>query len=626
MRRLASLGVAAFGFAALAFAPLAPIAPAEAAEKKPATAAATVAHGIAMHGDLKYGPDFKYFEYVNPKAPKGGSVRLGSIGTFDSFNGFIVKGNPAGATGFIYDSLMTGSSDEAFSQYGLLAETVKTPKDRSWVEFTLRKEAKWHDGKPVTPADVIFTFNTLTTKGSPFWAFYYGDVKEVKQTGERSVKFTFKPGGNRELPLILGQMSILPKHYWATRDFEKTTLEPPLGSGPYKIETFEAGRFVRLKRVDTYWGKDLPVNTGRNNFDQVVFDYFRDGNVALEAFLAGRFDYRAENQSKAWATAYDIPAVKSGVLKKEEIDHDRPAGMQGFIFNTRRDVFKDKRVRQALGMAFNFEWSNKALFYGQYKRTRSFFDNSELAATGLPSKNELNLLNPLKDKLPTEVFTAEYHPPKGDPSGNIRRNLRTASKLLKQAGWVIKDGKRVNEKTGKPLEFEILLVSPLFERIVLPFGQNLEKLGVKINVRTVDTAQYRRRLDTFDFDMVVSGFGQSQSPGNEQRNYWSSAAASLEGGRNLIGIQDPAIDALVEKVISAPSREDLITATRALDRALQWGYYLIPQFHAPYDRVAYWDKFGRPEITPMQGNQLFTWWVDPTKEATLDERKKKVTN
>ena len=579
-------------------------------------------HGLAMHGDLKYGPDFKHFDYVNPEAPKGGTVRLGATGTFDSFNPFIIKGTAAGASGFVYDTLMDDAADEPFSQYGRLAETVTMPDDRSWVEFTLRKEARWHDGMPVTVDDVIFSFNTLVKEGAPFYRFYYGNVAEVTQTGERSVKFTFKPGENRELPLIIGQLTVLPRHYWKDKEFNKTTLEPPLGSGPYKITEFEAGRFVKLTRVKDYWGKNIPVMTGHNNFDEIIFDYYRDSNVALEAFLAGRYDYKSENSSKAWATAYATPAVKKGVLVKEQIHHDRPAGMQGFAFNTRRDLFSDPQVRHALAYAFNFEWSNKALFYGQYERTRSYFQNSEMAATGLPEPDEMKLLEPFRADLPPEVFTKEYSPPKGDEGGNIRGNLRTASKLLSDAGWVIKDGKRVNAKTGKPFAFEMLLVSPLFERIALPFAKNLEKLGISMAVRTIDTAQYRRRLDTFDFDMVVGGFGQSLSPGNEQREFWSTAAAGQEGSRNIIGIKSKAVDAIIEKLIAAPSRKDLVTACKALDRVLQWGHYMIPNWHAPYDRIAYWDKFARPKVTPTRGNQFFAWWIDPAKAKSLADRKK----
>jgi microcin C transport system substrate-binding protein len=579
-------------------------------------------HGLAMHGDLKYGPDFKHFDYVNPDAPKGGTVRLGATGSFDSFNPFIIKGTAAGASGFVYDTLMDDAADEPFSQYGRLAETVTMPEDRSWVEFQLRKEARWHDGMPVTVDDVIFSFNILVKEGAPFYRFYYGNVAEVTQTGERSVKFTFKPGENRELPLIIGQLTVLPKHYWKGREFNKTTLEPPLGSGPYKITEFEAGRFVKLSRVQDYWGKDIPVMKGYNNFDEIIFDYYRDSNVALEAFLAGRYDYKSENSSKAWATAYETPAVKKGVLVKEQIHHDRPAGMQGFAFNTRRELFSDPQVRHALAYAFNFEWSNKALFYGQYERTRSYFQNSEMAATGLPGPDEMKLLEPFRADLPPEVFTQEYNPPRGDESGNIRGNLRTASKLLTEAGWVIKDGKRINAKTGKPFAFEMLLVSPLFERIALPFAKNLEKLGIAMTVRTIDTAQYRRRLDTFDFDMVVGGFGQSLSPGNEQREFWTTSAADQEGSRNIIGIRSKAVDAIVEKLIAAPSRKDLVIASRALDRVLQWGHYMIPNWHAPYDRIAYWDKFARPKVTPTRGNQFFAWWIDAAKAQSLSDRKK----
>jgi len=575
------------------------------------------AHGIAMHGDLKYGPGFSHFDYVNPAAPKGGTVRLNAVGTFDSFNSFIVKGNPAAGLGFIYENLMSGSSDEAFSQYGQLAEKVYAPKDRSWVAFTLNAKARWHDGKPVTVDDVIWTFNTLVEKGTPFYRFYYGSVSEVVQTGERTVRFNFKPGENRELPLILGQVTVLPKHYWEGRDFSKTTLEPPLGSGPYKIEKFEPGRSITLTRVEDWWGNDLPVNKGLYNFDTIRYDYYRDSTIALEAFKAGEYDYRAENASKSWATAYNIPNVEKGLIRKEEITHNRSSGMQAFVFNTRRDVFKDRAVRQALAYGFDFAWSNKNLFYGQYSRTRSYFDNSELAATGVPEGAELALLEPYRGRIPDEVFTQEYNPPKSDGSGNIRSNLRVASKILTKAGWVIKDRQRVNEKTGKALEFEVLLVSPLFERIVLPFAKNLEKLGVKVKVRTVDPSQYRRRIDTFDFDVIVSGAGQSLSPGNEQRSYWGSTAADMEGGRNTIGIKDPVIDELIEKIIAAPDRKALVTSVRAMDRVLQWGHWLIPHWHAKYDRIAYWNKFGRPAITPIQGNQFVAWWVEEAKEKAL---------
>ncbi len=584
--------------------------PLQAAEVKPA-------HGIAMHGDLKYGPDFKHFDYVNPKAPKGGNVRLGAQGSFDTFNSFIIKGSPAAGLGFLYDNLMAGSADEAFSYYGQLAETVQVPEDRSWVAFTLRKEAVWHDGKPVTADDVIWTFNTLIEKGTLFYRYYYGSVAEVIKTGERSVRFNFKSGENRELPLIIGQLTVLPKHYWEGRDFSKTTLKVPIGSGPYKVEKFEAGRSITLKRIKNWWGENLPINKGQYNFDQIRYDYYRDGTIALEAFKAGEFDYRAENQSKAWATAYKIPNVDKGLIKLEQITHNRSSGMQGFVFNTRRDIFKERDVRKAIAYGFDFDWSNKNLFYGQYSRTRSYFDNSELAATGLPGPGELAMLEPYRGRIPDEVFTTEYNPPSSAGKGALRKNLRTASKILKKAGWVIKDGKRVNVKTGLELRFEILLVSPTFERIVLPFVKNLEKLGVTASVRTVDPSQYRRRIDTHDFDVIVGGAGQSLSPGNEQRSFWGSAAADQEGGRNTIGIKDPVIDELIEKVIAAPDRKALVTSVRALDRVLQWGHWLVPNWHSKFDRIAYWNKFNRPEIIPIQGNQFLAWWIDPVKESAL---------
>jgi len=574
-------------------------------------------HGLAMHGDLKYGPDFTHFDYVNPNAPKGGEIRLGAIGGFDSLNPFIIKGNAAGGASFVYDTLLTSSADEAFSEYGLLAKTVRTPEDRSWVEFTLRDEARWHDGKPITADDVIYSFNILVEKGTPFYRFYYGSVARAVKLGPKTVRFEFKPGENRELPLILGQLTVLPKHYWETREFDATTLEPPLGSGAYRVKSVDPNRSIVLERVKDYWGKDLAVNVGQNNFDLIEFEYYRDSQVAIEAFTGGRYDFRQENSSKAWATAYDVPAVKKGLIKLEKFEHDRSSGMQGFGFNLRRDIFKDPKVREALAYAFDFEWSNKNLFYGQYKRSRSYFDNSELAATGLPSAAELKLLEPYRDQLPPEVFTKEYNPPKTDGSGNVRGNLRIASKLLTDAGWIIKDGVRVNEKTGQKLEFEILLSSPLFERIVLPFAKNLEKLGVTARARTVETAQYRRRTDTFDYDMIVMNWGQSLSPGNEQRDFWGSAAAGQEGSRNTTGIKSPVIDALIEKLIAASDRQALIDACRALDRVLQWNYLVIPHFHAGYDRIAYWDKFGQPKITPTRGTQFLSWWVVADKAAAL---------
>jgi len=578
-------------------------------------------HGIAMHGDLRYGPDFEHFDYVNPDAPKGGTLRLSDTGSFDSLNPFIIKGEAAAGLGLTYDTLTAQSADEPFSEYGLLAETIETPEDRSWVQFTLRAEARWHDGRPVTADDLLFSFHTLREKGAPFYRFYYASVESTEKIDERTVRFTFKPGDNRELPLILGQLTVLPRHYWEGRAFDQTTLEPPLGSGPYRIRSFEPGRRIVYERVADYWGRDLAVNKGRHNVDVMSYDYYRDRTVELEAFKAGEFDYRVENSAKNWASAYDIPAVRDRLLIKDEIPHNRPAGMQGFVYNTRHGQFADRRVRAALAYAFDFEWSNKNLFYGQYKRTRSYFDNSELGATGLPGPEELKVLEPFRGKVPDEVFTREYNPPATDGTGRIRANLREGDRLLKEAGWIIRDGRRVRADDGRPFEFVITLISPEFERVALPFAKNLERLGVSARVRTVDTAQYLRLIETFDFDMIVFPFGQSSSPGNEQRLYWGSAAADQPGSRNFAGIRDEAVDALVEALIAAPDRDSLIVRARALDRVLQWGFYVIPHFHLDYDRIAYWAVFGRPEVTPAQGAQFDAWWIDPARAAALEARK-----
>ena len=582
-------------------------------------------HGIAMHGDLKYGPDFKHFDYVNPNAPKGGELKEAALGTFDSFNPFIIKGNPADGIGRIYDTLLVPSADEPFSEYGLLAEKIETPADRSWAAFTLRPNARWHDHQPITVDDVIWSFETLRSKGQPFYRGYYSSVAAVEKVGERTVKFTFKSGENRELPLIIGQLPILPKHYWQGKDFERTSLDPPLGSAAYKVESFEPGRQVTYRRVADYWGKDLPVNVGRDNFDVVRYDYYRDSTVALQAFKAGEYDWRLEVSAKDWATAYDFPALQSGAVRKENIPNSRPAGMQAFAYNTRRPLFQDARVRQALAYAFDFEWSNKTLFYGQYTRTRSYFDNSELAAKGVPGPAELALLTPSRGQIPEAVFTTEYDPPRTDGSGNIRGNLRQAVELLGAAGWKIdeKTKKLTQAESGRVMEFEILLVQPEFERVVLPFTKNLERLGIHVGVRTIDTAQYRRRLDDFDFDMIVASWPESQSPGNEQRNYWGSDFAARQGSQNLIGIKSPVVDALIEAVIAAPDRAALVDRVHALDRVLQWGFWVIPQWHLTYDRVAYWDKFGYPSVVPPQGVQLDAWWIDPAKAAALEARRGK---
>jgi microcin C transport system substrate-binding protein len=578
-------------------------------------------HGFAMHGDVKYPAGFKHFDYVNPAAPKGGEVKYGIAGTtFDSFNPFILRGVPTGVVFTTIESLMVSSLDEPFTKYCLVCETIEVPEDRSWVEFAIRREARFHDGSPITVDDLIWTFETLKTKGNPRYRSYYADVLKAEKKGERNVRFTFKPGINRELPLIVGELPVLSKAWWSTREFDKTTLEPPLGSGAYRIDAFEAGRYVTVRRVSNHWAAALPINVGRDNFDVIRYDYYRDSTVALEAFKAGAYDMRAENQALAWATQYDSPAVAQGLIKKEEIPEERVSGMQALVMNTRRAPFNDRKFREAMSYAFDFEWSNRTLFHGAYTRTRSYFDNSELAARGLPSPEELKLLTPFRGKVPEEVFTTEYNPPKTDGSGNTRDNQRVATRLLREAGYRV-ENQQLIDKQGKPVAFEILLVSAQFERIVLPYAENLKRLGIQARVRTVDSSQYQRRMDDFDFDITVSGWGQSESPGNEQRSFWHSTERDVPGSRNLAGIAEPAIDAMIDRVIAAESRTDLVTAVRALDRLLQWGHYVVPNWHIRADRVAYWDRFSRPAVTAKVGYDPGAWWVDAQKDAALREKR-----
>ena len=580
------------------------------------------AHAIAMHGEPKYPDSFQYVDYANPDAPKGGKIILSSTGSYDSFNPFILKGTAAAGIGNLYETLTTGSSDEAFTEYGLIAKTIEWPDDRSWVAFTIREEAVWHDGKKISPEDVIWTFNTLMEKGHPFYKYYYGDVVEVIQENDNKVRFNFKGNTNLELPLIVGQLPVLPKHYWTNKNFEETSMDIPIGSGPYKIKNFDAGRTITYELDSDYWGKNIPIKKGTENFGVIQYEYYKDRSIEREAFKSGDIDLFSENTSKDWATSYDTPAVQNGLIKKELIEHQNPQGMQGFAFNTRKEIFEDKRVREALSYAFDFEWTNKNLFYNAYKRTNSFFENSELASSGVPSGGELDLLNDYRELLPQKLFQEEYNPPKTDGSGFMRKELQEATKLLQDAGWELQEGKLINKKSGSKFEFELLLVSPAFERIVLPFKDNLAKLGIDVSVRTIDSAQYQNRLDGFDFDMIVSTFSQSLSPGNEQRNFWGSDAAKTNGSRNIIGISNEVIDSLIEKVISAKDREDLIVTTRALDRVLLWNHYVIPQWHISAYRTLYWDIFDKPSVRPKYSLGTNTWWVDADKASTIDQRKK----
>jgi microcin C transport system substrate-binding protein len=588
-----------------------------------APAWAEPSHGIALFGDLKYPAGFTHFDYADPNAPKGGEVKFNAIGTYDTFNPFTLKGVKADGIGYLFDTLMVAASDEPSSQYGLVAESVELAPDKLSVVFNLRKEARFHDGSPITPEDVIWTFDTLKAKGAPQYHLYYADVLKGEKVGDRAVKFTLRSAENRELPSILGELPVLSKAYWSTRDFEKTTLDPPLSSGPYVVASFDAGRSVSFRRVADYWAKDLPVNKGKFNFGTIRFDYYRDASVALEGFKAGQYDIRAENVAKNWAIGYACPALDAGLIKKELVTNKVPQGMQGFAFNARRPLFGDPRVREALGYLFDFEWTNKNLFYGAYTRTESYFSNSDLASTGLPSEDEKKILEPLKDQIPPAVFTATYQAPKTDGSGNIRDNLKKALELLKAAGWSVKGGALVDAQ-GKPFEFEFLNDTAEFERILLPFGDNLRRIGIKMNLRTVDPAQFENRLNDFDFDMTITVIPESLSPGNEQRGMWYASAADEKGSNNLIGVKSNAVDRLVDLIIASPDRPSLLTRVHALDRVLLENFYIIPNWHIDVFRVAFWDKFGRPKITPPYALALDSWWIDPARDQALTAAKAKL--
>jgi len=578
-----------------------------------AESALTPTHGIAMHGDLRYPADFPHFDYVNPEAPKGGTLRMAVVANgFDSFNPFVIRGVAAsGVSAYVYDTLMEPSADEPFSEYGLIAETVEVPDDRRYVIFNLREQARFHDGEPITAEDVKFSYEVLTTKGHPFYRNYYADVSKVTVEGSHRIRFDFGATENRELPLILGQMPVFPAHFWAERDFESSGLTVPVGSGPYRIGHYEAGRSVTFERVEDYWAEDLPVRKGRYNFDRIRYEYYNDDTVALESFKAGNFDFRLETSAKNWATAYTGRAFDNGDITREAVVHHRPTGMQGFVFNTRKAVFSDPRVRQALAYAFDFEWTNRNLFYEQYTRTNSYFENSDLASSGLPSGRELEILEPFRDQLNPDVFTQTYQPPSTGGDRSMRDNLRQAVQLLNEAGYVIRDGKLVNETSGRPLAFEMLLFQKSFERVVLPFRQNLERLGIDVTVRLVDSNQYVQRVRNFDFDMITQVLPQSDSPGNEQREYWHSATVDMPGSRNFMGVSSPVIDELIDLVIQAPDRDELVHRVRALDRVLLHGHYVIPHWHLSKDRVAYWNKLQRPSVTPDSGVDLSNWWARP---------------
>jgi len=589
-------------------------------------------HGLSLFGELKYPASFKHFDYVNPKAPKGGAVRMIAFGTYDNFNEVVagLKGSIAMGAGVISDTLMATSLDEVSTDYGLIAEAVSHPADFAWATFRLRANARHHDGKPITVEDVIFSMEAFR-KHNPSMAAYYRHVAKVEQSGEREVTFVFDAPGNREMPVILGQLNVLPKHWWEgsdaagkKRDIGATTLEPPLGNGAYRIKDFVAGRTVVYERVKDYWGKDLPVNVGRDNFDEMRFEYFRDSTVALEAFKADTVDWRTENSAKSWAMEYDFPAKKDKRVILEEFPQRSRGIMQAFAFNTRREKFKDPRARRAFNFAYDFEEMNKQIFFGQYKRISSYFDGTELASSGLPEGQELEILEKVRDQVPPEVFTTPYVNPIGGSPENVRANLREGLRLLKEAGYEVRNQKQVNPKTGEALSVEILgqTTDPGLERLILFYKPSLERLGVNVSVRSVDDSQYENRLRRWDFDIIVASWPESLSPGNEQRDFWSSQAADTVGSRNYVGIKNPAVDALVERVIFAKDRAELVAATRALDRVLLWNHYVVPQFTYDKSRTARWDRFGRPDPLPTYGASAFptVWWWDAEKAAKAGTR------
>jgi microcin C transport system substrate-binding protein len=586
-------------------------------------------HALSLFGEIKYPADFKRFDYVNPDAPKAGVARMISIGTFDNFNIAVAgtKGSLAPAATLINETLLTRSQDEVATEYGLLAESAAHPDDFGWVIYRLRQGARWHDGKPVTPEDVIFSIEVLK-KYSPMYSSYYRHVVKIEKTGERDIKFTFDSPGNRELPTIVGELPVLPKHYWEgvdsegrKRDISATTLEKPLGSGPYRIKEYVAGRSITLERVKDYWGADCPAQIGQYNFDEMRFEFFRDNLVALEAFKADQADWITENSAKQWATAYDFPAVADKRVVKEEFPINDSGRMQGFVLNLRRDNFKDARLRRAFNYAYDFEEMNKQLFYGQYKRINSYFEGTELASSGLPEGLELQILEKVRDKVPGDVFTTAYANPVGGNPEAVRANLRESMRLLKEAGYDVRDRKLV-DPAGKPIAVEMLVQDPPSERMALFYKPSLERIGVTTSIRVVDDAQYQNRLRSFDFDIITDVWPESLSPGNEQREFWGSQSADQPGSRNTIGIKNPAVDALIEQVVFAKDRTSLVAATKALDRVLLWNFYVIPQFTYGFSRYARWDRFSHAEPLPKYGRSGLPslWWYDADKAAKLGKR------
>ncbi len=580
-------------------------------------AAAEPTYGLSLLGPVALPADFTHFPDADPAAPKGGAISLAAIGSFDSLNPFVVRGSPATGIGRVWETLMIPNLDEPAAEYGHLAQSIDVAADHLSVTFVLRPNAHFSDGTPVLASDVVWSFNTLREKGRPSYRTYWGDVSDAQATDPRTVVFHFKTADNRELPQILGQVTVLPEHWWAGRDFSAPLSDPPVGSGPYKVDHTDFGRTIVYRRDPAWWAADMPTGRGLNNFDTIRYEYFRDPTVAFEAFKAGQVDFRQENTAKTWSTAYDFPAIDKGLVKKEVLPVHLPTGMQAFAMNTRRKMFADPRTRQAMDEVFDFEWMNKTLFYGLYTRTDSYFSSSEFASTATPQGAELALLEPFRDKLPPELFTTPFTLPVTDGSGNNREGLRRAFDLLKAAGWTIKDRKLV-DAAGQQMSFEILLDAPQFERIGLPYVQWLGRLGIDAHIRTVDPAQYQKRMDDLDFDMAVAQIPESESLGNEQVDYWSCESANAPGTQNVAGICNPVVDAMVAKVVGAGTHADLVAAAQALDRTLLWNWYMVPQWHLGAVWLAYWNRFGHPAKIPRTGLDFSTWWVDPALAAQTD--------
>jgi microcin C transport system substrate-binding protein len=591
-------------------------------------ATAAPSHGLSTFGDLKYGEGFEHLDYVNPDAPKGGTMALlktQNKTSFDSLNAFILGGEAPQALdndeprSLVYDSLMTRAWDEPDAVYGLVAGSADLADDKVSVVFHLRAEARWHDGTPITADDVAWTFSTLKEKGHPRYAILLRDVIAAEVIDSRTVKFSFNPeGAIRDLPMRVAILPILSKVYYATHEFAKASSEVPLSSGPYKVGKVNMGRNITYDRVADYWAKDLPINKGRFNFDHIRFEYFRERPIALEAFLAGQYDMREEFMSKLWATGYKGPNIDAGLIVREELPDNRPSGAQAFFINQRRPMFSDPLVRQALDLAFDFQWTNHAIFYDAYKRMGSIFENSTMKATGTPEGAELALLVPFRDQLPANVFGPAYVPPVTDGKGNDRVNLRQAAQLLRQAGWRVKDGVLTNAQ-GIALELEFIDAEASFERIIMPYVANLKRLGINATVRTVDSAQYQRRMKDFDFDVTTSRYVMPLTPGLEQRNIWSSQTAKIDGSLNIAGIQNDVVDALIDKILTATNRDELVAASRALDRVIMHGHYLVPQWYKSKHTLAWWDRFSRPDIKPLYTRGVVdAWWWDAEKSAAID--------